>query len=193
MVKVADALNIKVNKVIDQSNGKSVEIAGSVEVKGIKGSDKRNYVVDLQGLVPRDANYIGDDFHTCLVRPELINLYQRSMSMDYASKHIKEFAEKLDTERVASEPKPEEGAELTEEQKRDMAMRRQENNMKKLKEVERLISEAPKYKFNTNVLKKNVQLDMTAEELKEEEKNVEDLAKHITEKSIPSLVQDLKQ
>jgi len=37
-----------------------------------------------------------------------------------------------------------------------MAMLRQENNMKKLKEVERLISEAPKYKFNTNVLKKNV-------------------------------------
>jgi hypothetical protein len=47
MLKVADALNIKVNKVIDQANGKSVEIAGSVEVKGIKGSDKRNYVVDL--------------------------------------------------------------------------------------------------------------------------------------------------
>ena len=143
--------------------------------------------------MPRDANYIGDDFHTCLVRPELINLYQRSMSMDYASKHIKEFAEKLDTERLAAEPKPEEGKELTEEQRREMAMLRQENNMKKLKEVERLIAEAPKYKFNTNVLKKNVQLDMTADELKEEEKNVEDLAKHITEKSIPSLVQDLKQ
>ena len=47
MLKVTDALNIKVNKVIDQANGKSVEIAGSVEVKGIKGSDKRNYVVDL--------------------------------------------------------------------------------------------------------------------------------------------------
>ena len=63
------------NKAIDQSNGKSVEIAGSVEIKGIKGSDKRNYVVDLQGLVPRDANYLGDDSHTCLVRPELIALH----------------------------------------------------------------------------------------------------------------------
>ena len=47
MLKVTQALNIKTNKVIDPSNGKSVEIAGSVEVKGIKGSDKRNYVVDL--------------------------------------------------------------------------------------------------------------------------------------------------
>jgi len=28
--------------------------------------------------------------------------------------------------------------------------------MKKLKEVERLIAEAPKFKFNTNIFKKNV-------------------------------------
>ena len=47
MLKVADALNIQVNKVVDQSDGKSVEIAGSAEVKGIKGTDKRSYVVDL--------------------------------------------------------------------------------------------------------------------------------------------------
>ena len=78
MLRVADALNLKVNRVIDQTNGQSVEIAGSVEVKGIKGSDRRNYVVDLQGLVPRDANYLGDDFHTCLVRPELLAHFMRA-------------------------------------------------------------------------------------------------------------------
>ena len=65
--------------------------------------------------------------------------------------------------------------------------------MKKLKEVERLVKEAPKFTFNTNVFKKNVQLDMTAEELKSEEENVKQLATYITEKSIPNLVQDLKQ
>ena len=65
--------------------------------------------------------------------------------------------------------------------------------MKKLKEVERLIAEAPKFKFNTNIFKKNVQLDMTAEEIREEEKNVENLSKYITEKAIPNLAQDLKQ
>ena len=76
--------------------------------------------------------------------------------MDYASEHIKEFSQKLDGEREASDPKPAEGEELTDEQKRDIAIRRQEDNMKKLKEVERLISEAPKYTFNANVFKKNV-------------------------------------
>ena len=72
MTKVADALNIKMNKLIDPSDGKTVEIAGSIEVKGIRGSDKRPYVVDLQGLTPRDANLLGDQNHTALVRPELI-------------------------------------------------------------------------------------------------------------------------
>lgn len=75
MLKVADALSIQVNPVIDQSTGKSVEIAGSAEVKGIKGTDRRSYVVDLQGMTPRDANYKGDDFHACLVRHELISLF----------------------------------------------------------------------------------------------------------------------
>jgi len=52
-----------------------VEIAGSVEIKGIKGTDKRNYLVDLQGMTPRDANFEGSDCHTCLLRPELLMLY----------------------------------------------------------------------------------------------------------------------
>ena len=74
--------------------------------------------------MPRDANYIGDDFHTCLVRPELINLYQRAQSMEYASEHIKAFSDKLDTERIAAEPVAKEGEDLTDEQKRDIQMRR---------------------------------------------------------------------
>ena len=115
MLQVTEALSIRTNKVIDQTNGKSVEIAGSIEVKGIKGSDRRNYIVDLQGLVPRDANYIGEDFHTCLIRPELLQLFQRAQNMEYASEHIKDFSNKLDEERKAAEPKPEEGKELSEE------------------------------------------------------------------------------
>ena len=60
--------------------------------------------------------------------------------------------------------------------------------MKKLKEVERLIKEAPKYSWNVNVFKKNIQLDMTAEELEAEEKNVQELATFIKDKAIPNLV-----
>lgn len=74
MKRFCEKLCIGTNKVEDKS-GNQVEIAGSVEVKGIRGTDKRAYLVDLQGCAPRDANYIGDKYHTCLVRQELTILY----------------------------------------------------------------------------------------------------------------------
>ena len=77
MLKVAEAMSVKVNKVVDPVSGKSIEIAGSIEVKGIKGSDNRYYVVDLQGLVPRDANFKGEENHTCLLRHELVANFQK--------------------------------------------------------------------------------------------------------------------
>ena len=67
MIKVAGKLGVQVNKILDAS-GKAVEIAGCVEIKGIRGTDKRCYIVDLQGMTPRDANFLGDDYHTCLIR-----------------------------------------------------------------------------------------------------------------------------
>lgn len=91
-----------------------IEIAGSVEVKGIRGADKRAYIVDLQGLTPRDANFLGDDNHSCLVRPELVGLYQRSKNMEYASGKMKDFTKDLESKRPEL-PKAEEGKELTDE------------------------------------------------------------------------------
>jgi len=67
MKQVCEKMNIQVNKLID-GNGKEVEIAGCVEIKGIRGTDKRAYVVDLQGMTPRDVNFLGEENHTCLVR-----------------------------------------------------------------------------------------------------------------------------
>ena len=46
MKQVADKLNIQVNKIRDGED-REVEIAGSVEIKGIRGTDKRCYLVDL--------------------------------------------------------------------------------------------------------------------------------------------------
>ena len=152
MLKVADALNIKVNKVVDASDGSIVEIAGSVEVKGIRGADKRAYIVDLQGLTPRDANYLGEDNHTCLVRPELVGLFQRSKNMEFASQKMKDFSKQLESQRPA-ELKIKEGDEISEEKKVQIAMRNQEESIAKIKEVERLLKEATKFKFNTNVFK----------------------------------------
>lgn len=95
-------MKIKVTKVIDGS-GKEVEIAGSVEVKGIKGTDKRNYLVDLQGMTPRDHNYLGEEFHTCLLRPELLLIYQRTKNIEYATGKMAEFNKKMEEEKGKEE------------------------------------------------------------------------------------------
>lgn len=191
MLKVAEALNIKVNKVVDASDESVVEIAGSIEVKGIRGADKRAYIVDLQGLTPRDANYIGDDFHSCLVRPELVGLYQRSKNMEYASAKMKDFSKELEAKRP-EEPKAKEGESLTEEQKAQLIKQHQEESIAKIKEVERLLKEAPRYKFNNNVLKSNVKLAMTEEEIAVDEALVKDLSKFLEEDQLKTAVNDLK-
>lgn len=81
MKVVCEKLNIQVNKIYDGEE-KEVEIAGCVEIKGIRGTDKRCYLVDMQGMTPRDTNYLGEENHTCLVRQELITLYQRHLSVE---------------------------------------------------------------------------------------------------------------
>lgn len=46
MKQVTSKLGIQVNQIVD-AEGKQIEIAGCVEIKGIRGTDKRCYVVDL--------------------------------------------------------------------------------------------------------------------------------------------------
>ena len=75
MKQVSEKMHTQVCKVKDET--KEVEIAGCCEIKGIRGTDKRCYMVDLQGMQPRDANYLGPENHACLVRQELVLLYHR--------------------------------------------------------------------------------------------------------------------
>jgi hypothetical protein len=53
-------------------------------MKGIRGTDKRCYIVDLQGMTPRDANYPGEENHTCLVRHELLPIYLQQVNFEKA-------------------------------------------------------------------------------------------------------------
>lgn len=66
----------------------------------------------MQGLTPRDANYKGEDFHTCLLRPELLIIYQRTKNIEYAQAKMIEFNKAIEEERAKEESKkPEEMTE----------------------------------------------------------------------------------
>jgi hypothetical protein len=45
---------------------------------------------------------------------------------------------------------------MTDKEKEEAAQKRAEENLRKLKEFERHLKEAPKYQFNSNVFKKGV-------------------------------------
>jgi protein TIF31 len=58
MVQVCSKLNIDSNVEFIDEKGEKKQVAGSYEIKGILGSDKRKYILDLMRLSPRD--YVPD-------------------------------------------------------------------------------------------------------------------------------------
>lgn len=168
-------LGLKISKVID-GQGKEVEIAGSVEVKGIRGTDKRCYLVDLQGLTPRDMNYPDpEDHHTCLLRPELLLLFQRTKNVEYATQKMADFNKNL----AEADAPQKELKDMTEKEREEFATKRSEDNLKRLREFERHLKEAPKFSFNTNVFKKGVtfaQSEIDSQSVAKDETLVKDLA-----------------
>ena len=56
MLKACEVLRIKTVNGLDE--GKLVRvIAGSPEIKGVRGTDRRKYLLDLMRVHPRDTNY----------------------------------------------------------------------------------------------------------------------------------------
>ena len=83
-------------------------------------------------MTPRDANFLGEYYHTCLVRQELLVLYQRQLALEYARKGIDAFDVEIEKERKEREIKLEEGKEATEDQKKQMLELRKELNLRKV-------------------------------------------------------------
>lgn len=81
MIKVCKKVGLKNAKIMEESTGLIKEIAGSPEIKGIRGTDKRKYVIDLLRVHPRDSNFQNIKEHSvCLVREELIKIYNLSQN-----------------------------------------------------------------------------------------------------------------
>ncbi len=129
-------------------------------------------------MTPRDMNYPDpEEHHTCLLRPELLLLFQRTRNIEYATAKMSEM------------PKQEEIKEgMTDKEKEEIAAKRAEENIKRLKEFERHLKDAPKYQFNTNVFKKGVTF---AEPVTQDESLVQELAVFLRTQAIPKLLKDL--
>jgi hypothetical protein len=119
-------------------------------------------------------------------------MYQRFKSLEYAKEKMVPFEKQVDEERNAKYPKPEDGKDLTEEQKKEVDKITQEYSIKKIKQFEAFMKEHEPIKFNANIFKK-AKLDMSEEELAAETKKVKDLGDYIKENAIPNLIKNMQK
>ena len=73
MKKICEYFFIEDSVKFKDEAGDTYELAGSLEVKGIQGTDRRKYFLDLMRLSPRDLNYKdSEDYLCCVLRRELL-------------------------------------------------------------------------------------------------------------------------
>jgi protein TIF31 len=119
--KLSGHLHIKKHTVWDKE-GKSHELEGSVETKGLIGTDARKYVLDLYRITPLDVPWIEQHWgeseeekqgthpkdyphRMAVLRPELIAAYTREKLREYVNAEITKTSEKS-TEQAGIEDKP---------------------------------------------------------------------------------------
>lgn len=77
MLDLTKKLNLTVAHVRELSTNTCKEIAGSPETKGVRGIDKRKYLIDLMRLHPRDCNYPDKITQSAsVIREQLLKIYE---------------------------------------------------------------------------------------------------------------------
>ena len=74
-------------------NGEELKLAGSADIKGVKASDGRRYVLDLTRLVPPDRAFISGDkryVHSLpMYRPELVEICIKELEFKRLGEHAR--------------------------------------------------------------------------------------------------------
>ena len=190
MKNLCEHLSIKEAKILDGEE-KEHQIFGSIDIKGIRGTDRRKYLLDLVRLTPRDTNYLGKNFTSCIVRPELVRIFQKTRDLEYATKKLTEEGEA--NEEIKEEKKDEKNYfDMNDEEKKQaIEKRNKENEQKKQKHIDRLkkfdkfMKEAPKFSYNLNVF---TNAKMVTGDYKDDEKSVRELGNFINDSVIPKVI-----
>lgn len=169
-------------KFLDEKE-QEISLAGSIEVKGLLGSDRKKYVLDLMRLNPRDLNFVGktqeerENFLCCVVRTELLSNYIIAKNWESASQAINQEFEELEKK------SPNTGAEEKKQQSLEKLLKLQEFFYNKNNE------KTTKFKFNANIETK-ARL-VPCEKLETQRQELQELANFLTNQAIPNLISDL--
>jgi hypothetical protein len=179
-------------------------ILASPEVKGIRGSDKKKFLLDLMRLSPRDTNWIGQDneYLCCVIRPELISHYITTKNFQAASEYIKKEMEEMQKSKKEKLEDSKDSCDSKETKDDSMDSKDPRDNKEPVEKKftyidyvnkiqEYLIKNGNnlKFRFNPNIFTRVSLPD--SPKLEEQTKNLHDLSQFILKQAIPTLLNEL--
>ncbi|KAF2647167.1 hypothetical protein K491DRAFT_784885 [Lophiostoma macrostomum CBS 122681] len=216
--QLSKALRVKKHPVWDKENTRH-ELEGSVETKGLIGTDGRRYALDLYRLTPLDVAWIeahwsepaeGDaskpkdkDYphRMATLRPELIESYGRLKLREYVQNELTKKSEakpsKSEDKSEASESAPVkiESKEDSSDSKEDKEESDSKDNKEEAEaaEEDRVDISGFQFALNPDVFSgQQPQSDEDKEEWSKDEAEVRAACNHLTTEVVPRLIQELK-
>lgn len=220
--KLSKHLKVKKHPVWDK-NSKRFDLEGSVETKGLLGTDGRKYVLDLYRITPLDISWM-EEFGTAIgspektngavqgayphrmtvLRPELVEAYWKSKMREWVNV---ELEKRKQTKVPATEPAKEIEGSVTESPAKDEAEKMVEekavaeakdesSESSKLADVDQQRIDIGNFHFALNPDAFSAQEPQTEEEKDEwakDEQEVRLACEFLRETILPELISDLKE
>ncbi|KAL9010034.1 MAG: hypothetical protein Q9173_004988 [Seirophora scorigena] len=210
--QLSKALKVKKHPVWDKEGKKHV-LEGSVETKGLLGTDGRKYILDLYRLTPLDVSWL-DPYWTespcqgqkpkernyphrmAVLRPELVDAYWRTKMSDYVKAELDKKKNDQDSEIQAGTSKPAGDSSSNDNHvtKVNGTSAAEEIDGEIKRDHGRIDISAFSLSFNPDVF--CGQSPQTAEEKEEwenDERDVRAVTDYLHQKIIPELIRDLKE
>ncbi|PWY92469.1 hypothetical protein BO70DRAFT_327648 [Aspergillus heteromorphus CBS 117.55] len=192
--KLSKALRIKKHAVWDKEGARH-ELEGSVETKGLLGTDGRKYVLDLYRVTPLDVAWQeeeGSDVYPhrmSSLRLELVESYWRNKMSQYVKAEV-ERRRSVKAEEEAAKKSAE--AESKEEGSEEKSEEKTEEKTEEVQEQERVDISGFTLALNPDVCSGQVpQTDEEKEQWAQDEKEVRETCDFLRTKVMPELIQDL--
>lgn len=216
--QVSKALKVKKHPVWDK-DGKKHVLEGSVETKGLLGTDGRKYILDLYRLTPLDVLWLeehcedGEEttpgprlrnypHRMTTLRPELVESYWRLKMSEYVQEEVKRRKTSIKTGGPASltngiGESPADGMESTtgeHEAEINKSSDAEDKTAGQSPEEDRVDISAFSLTLNPDVFCGQVpQTEEEKEEWANDEREVRAVCAHLHEKVLPEMIQDLKE
>jgi protein TIF31 len=202
--QMSKALRVKKHPVWDKDNVRH-ELEGSVETKGLIGTDGRRYALDLYRLTPVDVNWIEE--HWCepdkdgkpkpadkdyphrmaTLRPELVESYGRLKLREYVQAELKKKTDGKKDDAKKPEMNGTDSKEVTTQEK-------EAAEEKEAEEQDRVDISGFQFALNPDVFSgQHPQSDEDKEEWAKDEAEVRAACAHLFDTVIPRLSQELNE